>query len=205
MILKILEKMNHSSNDELVAMLNSKPDSLNEIKELWQIYKEKSGSSWTIASCCTPLPGDNDAIVAVGKPALLDKISTVKETDNLEKLKLLIHRSNCQLIKDIPPDHVKEISWSILDTKDQKCDHCLGSLLIETYDLPGTLQSVLIELAKNNICVDIRNVTNHANQTSTIYLLIPVSSRCELISIKDQILKSDGVKVVEWKRIKTAT
>jgi predicted nucleic acid-binding protein len=186
-LLTIAKKLNHRSINELFITLDAAPEKSNLVKKLWQEQKEVDNSCWCIARCCNPLPGNQDEIVAVGRPG-----SRI----------VRIHRSDCQSIqsiKDLYPDHVRSESWN-------DYDHCVASLFIETYDWPGTFQTVLKELAEKGIWVDIRNVTSHANKTSTVHLAIPITSREELARIKSQVTSSvHGIKQVEWKRIIAAT
>jgi TGS domain len=186
-LLMIAKKLDHRSINELFITLDSTPEKSNLVKNLWQEQQEVDNSCWCIARCCNPLPGDQDEIVAVGKSG-----SRI----------VRIHRSDCQSIqsiKDLYPDHVKPESWN-------DYDHCVASLFIETYDWPGTFQTVLKELADKGVWVDVRNVTNRANKTSTVHLAIPITSREELAQIESQVTSSvHGIKQVEWKRIIAAT
>ena len=108
----------------------------------------------------------------------------------------VIHFSDCSAIKNSKNN--RQISWD--------WNHCRGTLSIKTCDWPGILQNLLKELAVKKIWVDVRNVSNHANKTSTVHLLIPLVSRQQMKEIENLVKDLPGIikEEVKWTKITPA-
>jgi guanosine-3',5'-bis(diphosphate) 3'-pyrophosphohydrolase len=187
-MLKVAERCNYHSIEDLIAALGYGEVSLNtvvnrirenvpalreirpEVQEIKQPHlpnrSSKSpiigveGMLYSIAGCCKPLPGE--PIVGVVTLGSNRGIS--------------IHRQDCPNLEAIPGDRLLPVSWNTARPDDQPLTHTVD-IRVEAIDRVGVFKDILTKLADSKINVRQAHVKTKNGKTAMIYLSIDISDR----------------------------
>lgn len=187
-MLKVAERCNYHSIEDLIAALGYGEVSLNtvvnrirenvpalkeikpEVQEVKQPHlpnrSSKSpiigveGMLYSIAGCCKPLPGE--PIVGVVTLGSNRGIS--------------IHRQDCPNLEAIPGDRLLPVSWNTARPDDQPLTHTVD-IRVEAIDRVGVFKDILTKLADSKINVRQAHVKTKNGRTAMIYLSIDISDR----------------------------
>ncbi len=130
------------------------------------------GMVYSIAGCCTPLPGEAIAgIVALGSSR-----------------GITIHRNDCTNLINIPSDRLLHVGWNQRKQDDQVLTYPID-IRVETIDRVGVLRDILTRLSDNKINVRRANVQTKTGKAAIIDLSIDVSDRHQFDRVCSQINK----------------
>ncbi|MEO0406680.1 MAG: TGS domain-containing protein [Cyanobacteria bacterium P01_A01_bin.135] len=133
--------------------------------------------TWRLASCCSPLPGDDIVGVTAGS-------YTIR-----------VHRADCPNLIKVNPEKLQRVSWM--------CRSCRLQLSLMMSDQPDVLRPILNQLVEDyNIEPDLRNVSSASDGTMWVSLGITVNSRKHLNKIVQKI--EDTPQVIRTKVAKLA-
>ncbi len=188
-MLKVAERCNYHSIEDLIAALGYGEVSLNtvvnrirenvpglkeikpEVQEIKPLHLPSRTSSkspiigvegmlYSIAGCCKPLPGE--PIVGVVTLGSHRGIS--------------IHRQDCANLESIPGDRLLPVSWNTSRDHDQPLTHTVD-IRVEAIDRVGVFKDILTKLADSKINVRQAHVKTKNGKTAMIYLSIDISDR----------------------------
>ena len=130
------------------------------------------GLVYSIAGCCTPLPGEAIAgIVSLGSSR-----------------GITIHRNDCANLMNIPSDRLLHIGWNQRKEDDQVLTYPID-IRVETIDRVGVLRDILTRLSDNKINVRRANVQTKTGKAAIIDLSIDISDRHQFDRVCSQINK----------------
>ncbi|MBD2187925.1 RelA/SpoT family protein [Pseudanabaena mucicola] len=130
------------------------------------------GMVYSIAGCCTPLPGEPIAgVVALGS-----------------NRGITIHRHDCHNLTSIPADRLLHVGWN----QDKEHDHVQTypiDIRVEVIDRVGILRDILSRLSDNKINVRRANVQTKKGKAAIIDLSIDICDRNQFDRVCNQINK----------------
>ena len=130
------------------------------------------GMVYSIAGCCTPLPGEPIAgIVSLGSSR-----------------GITIHRHDCGNLANIPSDRLLHVGWNQGKERDQTVTYPID-IRVETIDRVGVLRDILTRLSDNKVNVRRANVQTKKGKAAIIDLSIDVSDRHQFDRVCNQIKK----------------
>jgi GTP pyrophosphokinase len=130
------------------------------------------GMVYSIAGCCTPLPGEPIAgIVSLGSSR-----------------GITIHRHDCGNLANIPSDRLLHVGWNQSKERDQTVTYPID-IRVETIDRVGVLRDILTRLSDNKVNVRRANVQTKKGKAAIIDLSIDVSDRNQFDRVCNQIKK----------------
>ena len=130
------------------------------------------GMVYSIAGCCTPLPGESiTGIVALGSSR-----------------GITIHRHDCINLVNIPSDRLLHVGWNQRKDNDQVLTYPID-IRVETIDRVGVLRDILTRLSDNKINVRRANVQTKTGKAAIIDLSIDISDRSQFDRVCNQINK----------------
>ena len=130
------------------------------------------GLVYSIAGCCTPLPGEAIAgIVSLGS-----------------NRGITIHRNDCANLMNIPSDRLLHVGWNQRKEDDQVLTYPID-IRVETIDRVGVLRDILTRLSDNKINVRRANVQTKTGKAAIIDLSIDISDRHQFDRVCSQINK----------------
>ncbi|PZU99936.1 MAG: (p)ppGpp synthetase [Pseudanabaena sp.] len=197
---KLAERCNYHNVEDLLAGIGYGETSVNAVvnklrehqhgeKEIPHIHKFESrhehhhhnskspilgleGMVYSIAGCCTPLPGEPiTGIVALGS-----------------NRGITIHRNDCSNLASIPSERLLHVAWN----QQKEIDHPLTypiDIRVETIDRVGVLRDILTRLSDNKINVRRANVQTKTGKAAIIDLSIDISDRHQFDRVCNQINK----------------
>lgn len=186
---QVTKLLNRASVDDLIGLVGAGEISVQKLQELAHSCSQSvNGQSfciepngipsvntgeqgWRIASCCTPLPGDD----------ILGVISSPKRM-------IRIHRSNCANIRHLSAPKLRPLTWN--------CDRCRIQLQITLSDQPDIFRPILNKLVENSITPDLRSV-NIFDGTAKATIGITITSRSHLEEVLNQIASLPNVLQVK--------
>lgn len=206
-MLKVAERCNYHSTDDLLSALGYGEISLNlvvnKLRENQAIANfsirlpslpshhaptpttSKSpilgveGMVYRIAGCCAPLPGE--AIIGAVTLGSGRGIS--------------IHRQDCHNLENLPADRMIPVGWNTAKEVDRPSTYPVD-IQVETIDRVGVLKDILTRLADNKVNVRKAAVQTSPGKVAIIDLGIDITDRQQFEKICQQITKmSDTVAV----------
>lgn len=130
------------------------------------------GMVYSIAGCCSPLPGESIAgIVALGSSR-----------------GITIHRHDCPNLANIPSDRLLHVGWNQRKDNDHGQTYPID-IRVETIDRVGVLRDILTRLSDNKINVRRANVQTKTGKAAIIDLSIDISDRNQFDRVCNQINK----------------
>ncbi len=197
---KIAKQMNYLSADDLFAALGYGETTLNKIinklkkpeppktPEFHGTARKKSekdiigleGLLYSIAKCCSPLPGE--PIVGV--------VTRSKG--------VTVHRMDCQTLEHVEPERLMDIRWS----GDNVNKTYNTTIRVETAEKMGLLKDIIAAVSDNNTNITYANVKSKSGKIGIIELGIELDN---IDTLKKVILSIQAIPdVYSVKRVQTS-
>lgn len=202
-MLKVVERCNYHSTEDLIAALGFGEISINvvsnklrenqqqpinqNVKVPTQAFSPPSrspilgieGMVYHIAGCCHPLPGE--AIIGVVTLGGNRSIS--------------VHKQDCTNFINLQSDRLIPISWNKADQCDRPATYPVD-IQVETIDRVGVLKDILSRLADHKVNVRDASVKTSPGKTAFINMTIEISDRSQFEKICSQIKKMSDIVTV---------
>lgn len=209
-MLRIAQKLNYSSVDDLLAALGygevTVASVLNKLQEstprtetepvLPQQQRHQilapapsdkpitgiEGMPYHLAGCCNPLPGE----------PIIGVVTRVSRS-------ISIHHHNCANTEKVDPDQLIPVNWN--SNYNQSRPHTYSvNMQVEVIDRIGMLKDILDRLASDRINVREAKVSTYPNQTAMVELRIDITGKQQLDQVTAQVDKMADVLSVRCRQ-----
>lgn len=200
-MLKVAERCNYHSVDDLIAALGFGETSLNTVvnklrenqttpSHLPRLPSQPAtspspskspilgveGMVHSIAGCCKPLPGEPImGVVTLGGNRSIS-----------------IHRQDCVNLENASGERLIPVSWNTYKELDRPLTYTVD-IRVETIDRVGVLKDILTRLADNKVNVRQANVKTHPGESALIDLSVDITDRTQFEKICTQISKMSDI------------